>query len=137
MMREFLTPYYRALYDELQAGQSEHLHFDIDTDGDCRPVIDVYLEMGVDGMNPFEVASGCDVVEIGEKYPTLTMHGGIDKRILAKGPDAIDAMLAHIMPPMVRRGRYYPTCDHAVPEDVSLANYMHYRERVMAMDGSG
>ena len=134
MMREFLTPYYRALYDELQAGQSEFLHFEIDTDGDCREVIDVYKEMGVDAMNPFEVAAGCDVVEIGRRHPKLIMRGGIDKRVLAKGPDAIDAMLERILPAMVKRGRYIPCCDHAVPEDVSLANFMHYRKRVMAMD---
>jgi len=135
MMREFLLQHYRALYDELQHRQSGKLHFEIDTDGDCRPVIDVYREAGVDAMSPFEVASGCDVAEIGRRYPQLHIRGGIDKRVLAKGPDAIDSMLQHIMPAMVKRGRYIPCCDHAVPDDVSLANYMHYRKRLVQMDG--
>ncbi|HUW56208.1 MAG TPA: uroporphyrinogen decarboxylase family protein [Planctomycetota bacterium] len=134
MMREFLSPYYRDVYDELQSHQSEKLHFEIDTDGDCRPVIDVYQECGVDAMSPFEVASGCDVVKIGRQYPALHMRGGIDKRVLARGPDAIDEMLAYIMPAMTKRGRYIPSSDHAVPDDVSLDNYRHYRKRVMEMD---
>ena len=109
---------------------------EIDTDGDCRPVIGVYMEVGVDGMSPFEVASGCPVVEIGREYPELHMRGGIDKRILARGPDAIDEMLDHIMPPMTQRGRYIPCSDHAIPSDVSLANYLHYRKRVMQLDAA-
>jgi len=134
MMREFLIPYYRELHQELQSRQSEKLHFEVDTDGDCRSVIDIYLEAGVDAMSPFEVAAGCDVVEIGRKYPRLSMSGGIDKRVLAKGPRAIDEMMKHIMPPMVRRGRYIPTSDHSLPDDVSLANYLHYRKRALEMD---
>jgi uroporphyrinogen decarboxylase len=136
MMREFLIPYYRELHQELQSRQSEKLHFEVDTDGDCRSVIDIYLEAGVDGMSPFEVAAGCDVAEIGRRYPKLFMSGGIDKRVLAKGPKAIDEMMEHIMPPMVKRGRYIPTCDHSLPDDVPLANYLHYRKRAMDMDAS-
>jgi len=134
MMREFLLPYYRELYDELCAGQTEPLHFEIDTDGDCRPVIDVYREVGVDAMSPFEAASGCDVVETGRRYPEMHLRGGMDKRVLAKGPEAIDRMVERIVPAMVERGRYIPSCDHAVPDDVSLADYCHYRRRVMELD---
>jgi hypothetical protein len=39
-----------------------------------------------------------------------------------------------ILPPMVERGRYIPSSDHAVPDDVSLANYEHYRRRVLELD---
>ena len=135
MMKRFLMPYYRELYQELQSRQREKLHFEVDTDGDCRSVMDLYIETGVDGMSPFEVAAGCDVVEIGKKYPKLFMSGGIDKRALAKGPRAIDAMMERIMPTMVKRGLYVPTVDHTVPDDVSLANYLHWRKRMLEMDG--
>ena len=134
MMLEHLIPYYRELYEEIQSRQSEKLHFEVDTDGDCRSVIDIYLEAGANGMSPFEVAAGCDVVEIGRKYPELFMSGGIDKRVLARGPEAIDKMTEYIFPAMVERGRFIPTSDHSVPEDVSLDNYLHYRKRVMEMD---
>ena len=34
----------------------------------------------------------------------------------------------------VKRGDYIPTCDHGVPNDVSLENYLYYRRRVCEMD---
>jgi len=79
-------------------------------------------------MSPFEVASGCDVVEIGKKYPDLRMRGGIDKRILASGKDAIDREVDRILPAMKKRGGYIPVCDHGVPEEVPFDDYMYYRE---------
>jgi len=134
MMRTFLLPYYRELFEELRAGQKETLHFEIDTDGRCMGIVDVYRGIRVDAMSPFEVASDCDVVEAGRRWPEMHIRGGIDKRVLAAGPEAIDRMLARILPPMVARGRYMPCCDHAVPEDVSLADYLHFRRRVQEMD---
>ena len=133
MMREFLFPYYQQLITNMKArklDKSIHMVIQIDTDGDCRPVIPVYQEIGMDYMSPFEVASNCDVVEIRKQYPELLMSGGIDKRVLAEGKDAIDRMVDRIMPFMVEHGGYTPTCDHGVPEEVSFENYMHYRKRM-------
>ena len=81
-------------------------------------------------MSPFEVASKCDVVRTGREYPDLRLRGGFDKRILAAGPDAIDRELERIIPAMMARGGYIPTCDHGVPEEVSLESYLHYRRRM-------
>ena len=133
MMRKFLLPYYEQLINNIKSRQidkNRHLFFQIDTDGNCYPVIDVYREIGMDHMSPFEAASDCDVVEIGKKYPGLKIRGGIDKRILASGKDAIDKMIDRIMPAMKKRGGYIPTCDHGVPEEVAFEDYMHYRKRM-------
>jgi len=133
MMREFLFPYYQQLITNMkqrQLDKSVKLLFQIDTDGDCRPVIPVYQELGMGYMSPFEVASGCDVVEIRKQYPELLMRGGIDKRILAMGKDAIDREIDRIMPFMVSQGGYIPSCDHGVPEEVAFEDYMHYRKRM-------
>lgn len=134
MMREFLLPYYRQLIGNIRARQldrNRHLYLQIDTDGFANPVIPVYKELGMDCMSPFEVASGCDVVEIGKQYPDLIMRGGIDKRILAEGKDAIDRHVDAILPVMKKRGGYIPTCDHGVPEEVSFDNYLHFRKRML------
>ncbi|MBM4144142.1 MAG: hypothetical protein FJ225_11210 [Lentisphaerae bacterium] len=134
MIREFLFPYYRQLHTNIRRrniDQGRHVFFQIDTDGYCNPTIPLYREIGVDVMSPFEVASGCDVVEIGRQYPWLVMSGGVDKRVLAQGPKAIDAMVDRIFPAMQARGGYIPTCDHGVPEEVSFENYLHYRKRCL------
>ncbi len=138
MMREFLLPYYRELIANVrrrQIDQSRHLYIQIDTDGDARPVIPLYQEIGMDVMSPFEVASGCDVVAIGRQCPELAIFGGIDKRILAQDKKAIDREVERILPVMRERGGYIPTCDHGVPEEVSYENYLHYRKRCIELGG--
>ena len=139
MMHEFLFPYYQQLIANLKARQldrTRHLHVQIDTDGRAVPVIPLYIEaIGMDAMSPFEVAAGCDVVELGRQYPGLVMFGGIDKRVLARGHAAIDALLERVLPPMRARGGYIPTSDHGVPEEVSYENYLHYRRRCVELGG--
>lgn len=139
MVREFLFPYYKRLIANIRARQldsARHLYIQIDTDGNVtNGAIAMYQELGMDVMSPFEVASGCDVVELGRRYPTLVMRGGIDKRVLAQGPAAIDAMVERIIPVMRRRGGYIPCCDHCVPCEVKYADYLHYRRRCRELGG--
>ncbi|MDX1358590.1 MAG: uroporphyrinogen decarboxylase family protein [Clostridia bacterium] len=133
MIREFLFPYYSQLIENIkkrQRDKSRHLYVQLDTDGHAPAVIDLYKEIGVDIMSPFEVAAGCDVVEIGRNHPGLMIEGGIDKRIIAKGKPHIDRHLEEIMPAMRKRGGYIPTCDHGVPAEVSFEDYVYFRERL-------
>jgi uroporphyrinogen decarboxylase len=139
MMKEFLLPYYQQLIANLRRRQldpARHLYVQIDTDGDCRPTIPIYTAaLGMDVMSPFEVASGCDVVEIGRQYPRLVMRGGIDKRVLALGRKDIDRHLEYILPAMRARGGYIPACDHGVPAEVPYENYLYYRRRCVELGG--
>ncbi|MCL2741114.1 MAG: hypothetical protein FWE70_03270 [Oscillospiraceae bacterium] len=134
MMREFLFPYYAQLLDNIKRrniDRTRHVFFQLDTDGWSKPVLPLYASLGMDYCSPFEVASGCDVVAIGKEFPDLLMSGGIDKRILAMGCDAIDKHLDHIMPAMRRRGGYTPTSDHGVPAEVPFKDFLYYRRRLL------
>jgi uroporphyrinogen decarboxylase len=134
MMEEFLFPYYRQLLDNIKKrklDKARHLYVNIATDGYCPPVIPLYEKIGMDVMCPFEAASNNDVVEIGRQCPNLVISGGMDKRILAAGKTAIDAMVDRIMPVMKARGGYIPTCDHGVPEEVSFDNFIYFRNRLL------
>lgn len=136
MMKEFLLPYYQELIANIkkrQLDKNRHLYVQIDTDGNAVPAIPIYQEIGMDAMSPFEVASGCDVVEIGKQFPGLVISGGIDKRILAKSIEDIDEMVERILPVMKARGGYVPTCDHGVPAEVPYENYLHYRKRCLEL----
>ncbi len=138
MIREFLFPYYQQLIANIRSRQIDrqrHLYVQIDSDGFVEPLIPLYQEIGMDAMCPFEVAAGCDVVEIGRRYPDLIMTGGIDKRVLAQSKEAIDRHVEYILPPMRARGGYYPTCDHGVPAEVPYENYLHYRRRCVELGG--
>jgi uroporphyrinogen decarboxylase len=76
-----------------------------------------------------EVAAGVDVNAWREKFPSLAFMGGIDKRELALGPEAIDRELDRIWP-CVEKGRYIPDLDHLIPDDVSWENYLYYVEQL-------
>jgi len=138
-IKEFLFPYYQQLIcnaNSRQLDPNRKLYIQVDTDGNCVPIIDLYREgIGMDMLDPFEVASGCDVLQIGRDYPNLIMSGGIDKRVLAQDTDTIDRYLESILPVMRRRGGYIPTCDHGVPPEVSWENYLHYRKRCIEYGG--
>ena len=73
----------------------------------------------MDAMSPFEVASGCDVVEIGRQYPNLVHPRRHRQARFGDRPKAIDAMVDRIFPIMRKRGGYIPCCDHGVPAEVS------------------
>lgn len=134
MVREFLLPYYQDLLRSIRSRQRRRLHFHIDSDGNVGEAIDLFMGIGMDVMSPFEVAAGNDLLDLAGKHPDLVMMGGIDKRVLAQGPKAIDAHLERILPPMVRRGGFVPTCDHGVPDNVSFESYSHYRKRILELD---
>ena len=133
LFEEFLVPAYRKVTDVARShGVNTVL---VDTDGDCRELIPLFLEGGVSGLYPFEVQAGMDVKEIREAFPTLQILGGVDKREIAGGPERIDAELEKRIPGMVERGGFIPMADHQVPPDVSWENYLYYRKRIVEMTG--
>jgi len=137
MMNEFLFPYYQQLISNIRSRQIDkqrHLYVQLDTDGLSTPVIDIYREkISMDMMSPFEVAAGNDLLKTARDYPDLVLSGGIDKRVLAQGHDAIDRHVESIIPTLRKRGGYIPTCDHGVPPEVTWENYLHYRKRCVEL----
>ncbi len=133
MIRRFLMPYYQQLMTNARARQLDRarpIHYHAASDGFFDPVLPLYQAAGMGMASPFEVAAGSDVVRTGREFPQLRISGGLDKREMAKGKDAIDRMVDAILPAMQARGGYIPTCDHGVPEEVSLENYLHLRRRM-------
>jgi len=98
----------------------------VDSDGNNDVLIPLWLEAGVSGLRPFEIAADCDPVRTRREYPGLIMQGGIDKRALAHGQEAIDREILSKVPWLCLQGGYFPQVDHLVPPDVSLANYTYY-----------
>ncbi len=106
----------------------------VDTDGNPDLIAPVMMQSGVNFLWPMEVAAGCDVNVWRREYPGLSLMGGIDKRVLAFGPEAIDCELERIRP-AIEMGRYIPDLDHLIPNDVSWQNYAYYAERLKELVG--
>jgi len=134
--REFMGPCYRRI--KAFAVDHDIPVISVDTDGRPDDIVSPMMEAGVNYLWPMEVAAGCDVNEYRDRFPDLALMGGIDKRALAKGPEAIEADLERVWP-AVKKGRYIPELDHLVPDDVSWESYRYYCEalkaRVMAEAG--
>lgn len=129
---EFLGPNYRRI--KAFAMQHNIPLISVDTDGNPERITPPMIQAGVNYLFPIEVAAGCDINEWQAKFPSLGMMGGIDKRALAQGPQAIDGELARIRP-AVEHGRYIPDLDHLVPDDVSWENYCYYAEALKKLVG--
>jgi len=132
---EFMGPCYRRIRAFADANDIPILS--VDTDGRPDLIIPPMMAAGVNFLFPFEVAAGCDVNQFRDQYPTLGMMGGIDKRALAHGPEAIDRELERVRP-AIGKGRYVPDLDHCVPDDVSWENYCYYADglKKLVVDGA-
>jgi hypothetical protein len=126
-IREFMLPYYKKLTDFVKSRGVKVIL--VDTDGYCMNIIPVLMECGITGMYPFEVHTGMDVVEVRKKFPNLAMMGGIPKSEVAKGKDAIDRILGPIKE-VIKSSGYIPHCDHFIPPDVALDDFLYYRKKL-------
>jgi uroporphyrinogen decarboxylase len=122
------TPYYKKLTEFLKSRGIKNVW--VDTDGDCRKLIPLFLECGVTGLSPMEVQSGMDIVEVGKQFPDLQIFGGIDKRAPARGKLEIDSELSSKLPFMLERGGYIPYLDHLIPPDVPWEGFKYYRKKL-------
>lgn len=101
----------------------------IDSDGNNDVLIPLWLEVGVNGLRPFEIASDCDPIAIRKKYgKELIIQGGIDKRVLSKSFVDIEREILSKVPYLCIQGGYFPQIDHLVPPDVPLNNYRYYSQ---------
>ena len=107
----------------------------LDSDGDVRGLIPVWLKAGINHIWPLEPFAGMDVVALRAEYGhAFSMRGGIDKFVVAQGKDAIDRELDRICP-VVQDGGYIPHLDHMLPH-ASFENYCYYMEEKRKLIGT-
>lgn len=100
----------------------------IDTDGNPEAVIPLFLDAGVDAIWPMERTADQDPIRLRQKFGrSLRLWGGVDKRVLATTPEAINAHLREMIP-LIKEGGFIPTVDHTVPPDVSWENFQYYMQ---------
>lgn len=126
--RQFMLPAYKKLTGFLRENGINVIF--VDTDGNCWELIPLFIEGGVTGLYPMEVAAAMNVVEVRKTFPRLQITGGIDKRVLAQDKEAIDRELESKIPFMVKKGGYIPHVDHNIPPDVPFQNFLYYRRRL-------
>jgi uroporphyrinogen decarboxylase len=134
--QRFLVPHYRRLTDLLHRHGVDVVW--VDCDGKIDALLPLWLDAGVNCMMPIEVGTwGADAVRFRREYGRgLLMMGGYDKRIFVRGKAEIEAEIQRLAP-LVEEGGFIPFCDHRVPPDVPLENYVHYVETARRVWGHG
>ncbi|MDR0396498.1 MAG: hypothetical protein LBH66_04280 [Oscillospiraceae bacterium] len=131
--RDVVTPRYKRINAKLKAHGIDIWY--CDCDGDIRPILDSFLDGGVNCMFPYEVNGCMHPKDLLDQYgKRLRIMGGIDKMQLKAGKDAIKAYLKSVEP-LVERGGYIPFCDHRCPPDVAEDDYMYYLDLKQRMFG--
>ena len=127
-MREFVTPYYRRLWD-LVGSRGARL-FMCDTDGNVDAIVPDLIAGGVNLLWPMEPAAGMDIIKTRKQYGAkLAFIGGIDKHVIRRSKDEIMAELEYKIPPMVRSGGCVLGLDHRIPNGTPLDNYRFYVQK--------
>ena len=127
MFREFMVPRYRRITNLVRSKGIDTIF--VDSDGDVSELIPLWIESGVNGVYPMEVAAGMDVAKLRREYGRdLLITGGIDKRVLTRGHQAIDDELKAKIP-VAEAGGYIPQIDHAIPHDVPYEAFVYYWRR--------
>lgn len=126
LVREFMLP----AYSDLVAYFRDHgvKLIMVDSDGRVTDLLPVWLEAGIDGCHPCEIAAGSDPNLLRQAHPRCTLLGGVDKREIAKGKEGVDRELARLQP-VIDQGAFIPMIDHFVPPDISYDTYRYYVDR--------
>ena len=138
MFRELVKPRFARLY---QAAKSEFLKYNPDgkikahTDGNVYPLLDDYIEMGLDVLNPVQpYVAQMDHSRIKMEYgDRLSFHGGMDiQEVLPFGsPDDVKAEARKVMRDLGPGGGYILAPTHYLLPDVPPENVVALRDTVL------
>ncbi len=129
--RRFVFPHLKRLVDFFRAHGTRH--FAVDSDGDPTPLVGLLMDAGVDTLWPLERASSVDPLAVRRRFGRgLRLWGGVDKRILPRGPAAIRAHLREFIP-LIEEGGFIPTLDHTFPPEISWDNCRAYFDAKQAL----
>lgn len=126
IFREFIKPNYIKIADFAREHDIKIIL--VDSDGNIEKLTELMLESGVTAMYPYEVQAGNDAGKMIDKYPILSIIGGLDKNVMDRGKDAIDLEMEKARR-LIKKGRFIPGPDH-FPVNASWDSYRYFMERL-------
>jgi len=127
--RELLFPAHKRAF---QFFKSKGLPVILHTCGGVKAVVPDLIEAGLTCLQPLEVKSGMDLVELKKNFgDELAFMGGIDVRKMAdSNPAAIEEEIRTKIPVAKKGGGYIYHSDHSVPDNISFQQYCRVIELV-------
>jgi uroporphyrinogen decarboxylase len=127
MYREILKPIHADYISYIKERTNAKIFFH--TDGDVVPLIDDFIEMGIDILNPIQTSAGkmADLGELKNRFgKNIVFCGGIDThRILPSGsPAEVREEVKRVMELLGRGGGYMLASVHTIMNDVPPENVL-------------
>jgi len=127
MYRRVLKPIHADWIEFIKARTDAKVLFH--TDGDVFPLVDDFVDMGIDILNPIQTSAGkmSDLEALRDRYGTkITFCGAIDtQKILPHGkPDEIRAEVRRVIDILGPGGGYMVSSVHTVMDDVPAENIL-------------
>ena len=136
MFRQFMLPRYQRFTSFLRQHGVKWII--VDSDGDATLLLPLWQEGGINGFLPMEVAAGMDPRVLRKRFGrNLRLMGGLDKRTLVQGRQAMDAELEAKVPALIAEGGYIPHLDHLVHYEMTLEAFLYYRRRLNELTLAG
>jgi len=133
MTREFLLPVYKKWIAYFKSNGVKII--DMDSDGYIAELIEIWIEAGINVCDPIEAAAYNDINLYRKIFGgKMAYKGGVDKRAIAAGGSIIEAELKRLAP-VIESGGFIPSCDHGVPNDISLENFIYYAKLLAKYTG--
>ncbi|MEX0653256.1 MAG: uroporphyrinogen decarboxylase family protein [Phycisphaeraceae bacterium] len=129
MYRELIWPDHKRLADWAHV---HNMKLIFHTDGDVNGVLDLYLEAGIDCLQPLEAKANMDVRRLAQTHgDRMALFGNINVMVMGTNDrDQIEHEVAtKFAAAMLTRGYAYHS-DHSVPPTVSWETYQFIIERV-------
>jgi uroporphyrinogen decarboxylase len=127
MYRRVLKPIHADFIASIKERTNAKVFFH--TDGDVFPLIDDFIEIGVDILNPIQTSAGrmADIAELKQRYgKNLVMCGAVDTHhYLPNGtPEEVRAEVRRVIEVLGPGGGYLIASVHTIMNDVSSENIL-------------
>ncbi len=126
IVRQKLVPRYRELVQEARALGCETVF--VDCDGHISELILLWIESGIEGTSPVEIASVQSLLDYARRFPEFKFFGGLDKRVLSRSRQDVWDEVVPKARELYARGGWIPAVDHAVPADAKFENFRYMIE---------
>ncbi|MBI4232241.1 hypothetical protein HY605_03325 [Candidatus Peregrinibacteria bacterium] len=132
MVRELMVPGYRRLMDFLRSQNVQSVI--MDSDGHIGELVPIWIELGIDGTWPVEIAAHNDPIAYRKKFgKNIALLGTIDKRELRFDFARVKQEVMSKVPYLIKQGGYIPGVDHSLPPDIPVRNFLYMAELIKAI----
>lgn len=130
MFREFMLPRYKRLIRWIKDRGVPIVV--VDSDGHIGELIPLWMEAGVDGTVPIEIAAHNDPADYRKEFGMrFALWGGIDKREI-RSRERVYAEVTKKVPELISQGGYLPMIDHGIPPDATIRGFLYMCELIKA-----